>query len=124
MDQFISGMDTSRHSILSNTSQGNIEITSTNGVTNSNIVIRNLENRYRVGFYVPTVLLANGNEERTEAFVVYRKFYVCCSSSVEATVFSYGAYGIVQVSTVFKNCNSGYFGACMYFTLVSNCKDC
>lgn len=92
MDQFISGMDTSGRSILSNTS-GIIEITNADGVTNSNIVIRSLENQYRVGFYVPTVLV-NGNEERTEAFVVYRKFYICCSSSVEyATVFSYGANG-------------------------------
>jgi len=71
MDQFISGMDTSRHSILTNTSQGNIKITSTNGVTNSNIMIQSPKNGDGVGFYVPTVLLANGSEERTEAFVVY-----------------------------------------------------
>ena len=91
MDQFISGMDTSGRSILSNTSPGNIEITNADGVTNSSILIRSSENQYRVGFYVPTVLLANGDEERTEAFVIYRKFCVCCVEY--ATVFSYGANG-------------------------------
>jgi len=93
MDQFISGMDTSGRSILSNTSTGDIEIEITNadGVTNSSIVIRSQENQYRVGFYVPTVLLTNGDEERTEAFVIYRKFCVCCVEY--ATVFSYGANG-------------------------------
>ena len=79
MDQFISdNTDPSGLSILNNTSPGDIIIETTGMVTNSSIEIRSTDVQYRVGFYLPTVLLMSGEEEHTQPFAIYRKFYVIC----------------------------------------------